>query len=119
MLLEDALRDDLVDLVGNQVWFQLEASVEATDEGGLEVRAVNDLLQVLLARHDEPDLSLALVADHLGEAVQFADALVRVADERAHLVDDEDEVLRLATRVFCASTQATSSSAMPSAVIRS
>ena len=42
---------------------------------------------------DHPHLAFALVADHLGKAVQLADLVSGIADEGAHLVDDEDQVL--------------------------
>ena len=47
----------------------------------------------MLAGDDQPDPALTLVADHLGEAVEFADALGRVPDEGAHLVDHKHQVL--------------------------
>src|SRR3990167_5337515 len=59
-LLQDALRHNLVDLVGDEMWLQFEASVQPANERRLKVRSVDDLLEVLLARDDEPDLSLAL-----------------------------------------------------------
>ena len=62
MLLEDALGNDLVDLIGDEMRLQLEAGVEPSDERRLEVGAVDHLLEVLLAGDDEPDLALALVA---------------------------------------------------------
>ena len=92
-LLQNAFGDDLVDLVGDEVGLEIEARVQAPDQGGLKVRAIDDLLEVLLAGDDQPDLSLALVADHLGEAVEFANALGRVPDEGSHLVDHKHEVL--------------------------
>ena len=92
-LLQDALGYDLVDLVGDEVGLEIEARVQTADQGGLEVRAIDHLLQVLLTGDDQPDPALALVADHLGEAVELADALGRVPDESAHLVDHEHQVL--------------------------
>ena len=97
VLLEDALGDDLVDLVRDQVRLELEAGIESAHERGLEVGAVDDLLEIQLAGGDDPDLALALVADHLGQRVQLADLVVGVADEGPHLVDHEDEVLDLAS----------------------
>ena len=73
--------------------FEFETSVEAANESGLEVCAVDNLFQVLLARNDKPDLALALVADHLRQGVEFADLVVRITYERAHLVDDENQML--------------------------
>ena len=92
-LLQDALGDDLVDLVRDEMRLEVEAGVQAADQGGLEVRAIDHLLEVLLAGDDQPDPALALVADHLGEAVELADALGRVPDEGPHLVDHEHQVL--------------------------
>ena len=91
-LLQDAFGDDLVDLVGDEVGLEIEARVQAAHQGGLEVRAVDHLLEVLLAGDDQPDPALALVAEHLGQAVELADALGRVADEGPHLVDHEHQV---------------------------
>ena len=75
---------------------ELEARIQAADQSGLEVGAVDDLLEVLLAGDDQPDLSLTLVPDHFGQAVELPNALVRVADEGSHFVDHEDQMLDLA-----------------------
>ena len=55
---------------------EFEAGIETTYQNGVEVRAVHDFFQILLAGGDDPNLALAFVADHFGEAVQLADFFV-------------------------------------------
>ena len=95
---------------------QLEAGVEPADQRELEVGAVDDLLEVLLARDDKPDLALALVADHLGEAE--APRSCSFESPMKCPISSMTKT-RCAWRppvAGCASTHATSSSAIPSAV---